>query len=206
MNDNRKRLNKRRGLAKIFGSKKAVKSEDPQRELSRLVRQSKREYRDYINTRPNLFDDISTKTNDFANRPKERITKGLVDWEILPPGWWHDTVRRRQLESQIKNKSKVQLLLKRLDYLETLNPKELYRSDFESNGAPYYVFVFDECVVAENPMEGNAIYIVRGVGDWMELLKLPKETLRTQYLSKVKRIVHLGNWEARLKREILAGG
>ena len=126
-----------------------------------------------------------------------------TDWEILPPGWWHDPRHREQLESQFRDKEQAQLFLQRLEYLDTFNPTEVYRSRFSDQGSPYYAYVFAESVVAENPLEGNAIYVIRGLESWQSLLKLSKENLRHQYPSRVKRIVHRGDWETRLQREIL---
>ena len=134
---------------------------------------------------------------------KKDVTRKEVDWEILPPGWWHDPKRRHRIESQFKNKEQAQLFLERLEYLETLNPKEIYRSRFNDQASPYYAFVFTECVVAENPLEGNAIYVIAGLESWQRLLKLSKEALKQRYGHRIKRIVHRGNWKARLQKAIL---
>ena len=127
-----------------------------------------------------------------------------VGWEILPPGWWRDPRRRLHLESEFKNKEQARLFLERLEYLETFNPKEIYRSRFNDQASPYYAFVFTECVVAENPLEGNAIYVIAGLESWQRLLKLSKEALRQQYGHRIKRIVHRGNWKGRLEESLLS--
>ena len=54
---------------------------------------------------------------------------------------------------------------------------------------PYYAFVFARCVVAENPLVGNAIYVVAGLESWQSLLKLSKEVLNRLYANRVRKIV-----------------
>ncbi|MQF48753.1 tetratricopeptide repeat protein [SAR202 cluster bacterium AC-647-N09_OGT_505m] len=130
-------------------------------------------------------------------------TNNQLDWDILPLGWWRSPGHRQQLESQFRDKEQAQLFLERLEYLDTFNPKQVYRSRFENQASVYYAYVFAESVVAENPLEGNAIYVIRGLESWQSLLKLSKEDLRQRYSSRVKRIVHRGDWKARLQREIL---
>jgi len=70
--------------------------------------------------------------------------------------------------------------------------------------SPYYAFVFARCVVAENPSEGNAIYVVTGLESWQSLLKLSKEVLNRLYPNRVRKIVHRGNWKGRLEESLLS--
>ena len=69
---------------------------------------------------------------------------------------------------------------------------------------PYFAFVFARCVVAKNPLVGNAIYVVTGLESWQSLLKLSKEVLNRLYANRVRKIVHGGNWKGRLEESLLS--
>ena len=96
------------------------------------------------------------------------------------------------------------VIFERLNYLDSFSPQEMYRSTFNSQASPYYAFVFAECVVAENPLEGNAIYVVKYLESWQSLLRLSKEVLRSRYGHRVRKIVHRGNWKGRLQEELVS--
>ena len=65
---------------------------------------------------------------------------------------------------------------------------------------PYWVFVFAHHVVAECPLEGNALYVIDGTEDWRNLLSRSKQNLRTVAAERIHRIVHTGDWKAKLRR------
>ena len=111
--------------------------------------------------------DLRSGSYRYPQQSKERA----LDWEILPPHWWHDPKRRKRIWSTFKDQEQARSFFERLDYLYSFEPHQTYRSRFNNQDSPYYAFVFAECVVAENPLEGNAIYIIKGLDLF---LKTPK--------------------------------
>mgnify|MGYP004008543987 CR=1 FL=1 len=65
------------------------------------------------------------------------------------------------------NEAEALKSLERLDYIYSFGPLNSFRSKFGgSRETPYYAFLFNKCIVAECPIEGNAIYVVRDIENW----------------------------------------
>lgn len=79
----------------------------------------------------------------------------VLSWQILPPGWWND---RKYTDPLGKQRGGGALILERLRFVDSLNPKSRYIGSDKFGSHPYWVFVFKSHVVAECPLEGNAIY------------------------------------------------
>ena len=120
-----------------------------------------------------------------------------LSWEVLPPGWWNDPAYVQQISRAGEN---GELVIERLRFVDNLGPLERYIGHEKFGNDPYWVFVFDTHVVAECPMEGNAIYLVTGTSNWRNLLSRSKMGLLSAAPDRVRRIVHRGDWKSRLKR------
>ncbi|MGH9753835.1 MAG: hypothetical protein ACREA2_13730 [Blastocatellia bacterium] len=129
---------------------------------------------------------------------QEKVEK--VPWKILPPGEhpfqqilaYFEEVRRRQPELHVDED--------RLRKVESLKPDQRFTGEDEFDG--YVVFYFNrtEMAVLESPMFGNAIYVIRG--EWKSLSRKSKGELLAYHSIKVKRVVHRGDWFARLRKLI----
>jgi tetratricopeptide (TPR) repeat protein len=126
------------------------------------------------------------------------VSPTLLDWEFLPVGWWRDPAMAVRIEESL-DKGQARLLMERLDFIESCQPSECFMSSFSRDKVPYYAYLFERCVIAENPLEGNAIYVIKGIEKWQSMLHLDKRTLRTRYADRVTKVVHRGEWKRRLR-------
>jgi len=128
----------------------------------------------------------------------ENIQRQLM-WQVLPPGWWNQD----KYASAFGNKYKqADLNFARLKVVDSLGPSKRYVGSDKFGSYRYWVFVFKNHVVAECPLEGNALYVITGTQDWRNLLRRSKSDLSSNYKGRVQRIMHVGDWESRLKRAI----
>ena len=137
--------------------------------------------------------------NYFNSRRPEDIRR--ISWQILPPGKWsidQITKHYRALES---NNSKGKYELNRLESLKTLNPTTCYIGLEEFEGYVVFCFDYTEKAILENPVRGNAIYVI--YNNWPEMSKMTKRELLTNQDDNVKRIIHRGDWFQRLKSNII---
>jgi hypothetical protein len=125
-----------------------------------------------------------------------------LNWTVLPQGWWSDPKYQSQV-ARINAKTKNPgIILERLTYVESMGPKESYVGEDRLGSVAYWVFLFDRHVVAECPLWGNAIYVIRGTGDWRTLLSKSKRELLTAAKGRIRRISHNGAWKSRLALEL----
>ena len=119
-----------------------------------------------------------------------------LTWEMLPAGPW-----RRQVPSAIpdtgRNIGPTPAQLERLTFLDNLHPGTWYAGSILGRQI-YFAAVFSGVIVADSSDYGNALYYcVCHDNSWQDVLRLTKaEALR----AGAKRIVHSGNWKARLRR------
>jgi hypothetical protein len=93
--------------------------------------------------------------------------------------------------------------LSRLEKLATLNPSECYVGLDEFEGYVVFCFSGTETAVLENPLEGNAVYIISS--GWQPLSRLSKSELLEEMPEIVHRVVHQGDWFSRLVIELSRG-
>ena len=126
----------------------------------------------------------------------------LVDWEILPPGWWRKPKNVDDISRQLSTEKERREFVERLEFLDSKNPKRIYKSKFETTSAQYYVFEFDLYVVADCPSYGNAAFVVNSGIDWRNALKLSRRELLNRYRGSelVFRVTHTGKWQDKLAK------
>ena len=127
----------------------------------------------------------------------EKKMYSRLDWEVLPPGWWKDKTMVEKVKQKLGNHAS-QYFFERNEFIEGLSPKESYMGQAYLGNRFYFVYIFENCIVAECPQFGNAAYILKGenMAKWKELLS---STKRQALSSGVGRIMHFGNWKSRLK-------
>ena len=127
----------------------------------------------------------------------------LLDFEVLPAGFYDEPEYQQTQRNKSGRDSHVaQIDRERLRFIESLGPNAAYRGSSQFGPDVYHVFVFSNCVVAECPTEGNAIYVLKGVANWKTLLSIPKLELRQDYANRVQRIMHRGEWKDRLRKAV----
>lgn len=151
-----------------------------------------------INQQWSIVARIRKEVELYKKSRQEKTEK--VPWKILPPGEhpfqqilaYFEEVRRRRPEIRVDED--------RLSKVESLNPDQRFTGEDEFDG--YIVFYFDrtEMAVLESPMFGNAIYIIRG--KWRSLSRKSKGELLARHSRTVKRLIHRGDWFARLSKLI----
>jgi hypothetical protein len=148
-----------------------------------------------IETLKNLDEEETSQEGDFKIN--------VLPFEVLPPGFLDSSEYYRAFGS---SRAGSQERLKkereeRLKFVESLGNHTQYMGSNEI-GSKYIVFVFESNVVAECPMEGNAIYVIDGLNDWKKLLRNSKTNLLSDYPDRVRRIIHKTDWQIRLKRAL----
>jgi hypothetical protein len=119
---------------------------------------------------------------------------GILDWEILPAGWWRaksfDDLLSASPASPIRPWQE-----ERLELLAGLNPTAWYRG-YDLGARIYYVALFPGIVVADSGDFGNALYYYLCRDDsWKSVFRRSK---REALQSGANRIIHTGNWQARV--------
>jgi len=135
---------------------------------------------------------------------KPRMAVKRVNWEILPPGWWADTKRIDFLRQKLGDK-RVDILIERSKFIESLNPQNVYIGQSYLGGRTYVVYDFGNHVVAESPNWGNAVYVLSGeqAKHWQAILS---ESKREALNKGAGRILHIGDWKAKLAKTLSIDG
>lgn len=148
----------------------------------------------------------SRHTTEKPSIPHEQFSYApmaeKLDWEVLPPRWWRNPSLVRKVLGHDEITPQDTLLISRLQFVDGLQPTECYSSkpslSSRFGDRTYFVFIFDNHVVAECPKWGNAIYVIKGTKDWQVLLKHSKREVLDLARGRVTRILHSGEWKARL--------
>ena len=62
----------------------------------------------------------ATKTKSSFKDAKE------VDWEVLPPGWWRDSTRVKEIRAGCRTKREADTFIGRLEYVDGFGPLETW--------------------------------------------------------------------------------
>jgi len=132
-----------------------------------------------------------------------------VPWEILPQGTWGPDELAKFYRKYAKTNQEARLCHERLTAIQARfkpfeclrGPQRTRRWNEELPGwQGYHVFRFKrtEKVIAECPMEGNAVYILSG--KWKEMIQHSKKYIRDHYPDDYTKVVHKGDTQAWLTR------
>ncbi len=129
-------------------------------------------------------------------------TTEQFDFELLPPG-------KRTIEGVIKHyqrqmrvnaawrQSGLAIDLGRLRAIRSLGPTDCYVGKKMWLGYVVFTFAGASRVVLECPLQGNATYILGR--NWKRLLGKSKQDLRQHHRRSIAKIVHKGDWLARIE-------
>lgn len=123
-----------------------------------------------------------------------------VDFELLPRGEWL-TGEPNGAPATFHRVVRADLP-ERLRFLERLHPSQVVESNKAlGSGRFYRGYIFRDYVLVESTREGNALYIFRANGQWLQLIQLSKLDLLTgNYPDFICRVVHQGDWQSRVLR------
>lgn len=148
-------------------------------------------------------------STEAITRLMQDMTVKILDWEILPVGEGQPASEKKEGGTGPPRSEPDPARAEFIEHLEAAYGGTRYRSSLRGSTKkyPYFAVVFRqplpggdyrEIAVAENPLEGNAIYIAED-GDgrsWRDLLSADKETARK--LGALKRI-HQKDWPGRVE-------
>jgi hypothetical protein len=125
-----------------------------------------------------------------------------VPFELLPAGTWRtdDVIKYFQHQETRRALGGQEIDKQRIISLATLNP--IRCSVGKSKWYGYILFEFDSslAVVLECPITGNATYIL--TGNWRTMVMESKRRLLTEFAQHTTKVVHKGDWLARIKRAL----
>ncbi len=125
-----------------------------------------------------------------------------LNWRLLAPDeiGLEQLVRILQSHTHNDNVTNVRIELERIEKILGLRPSKIYvgRDEF----AGYVVFLFDATPIAvlDNPVVGNALYLLRG--DWQSLSHRSKTELLRMHAGHAERIIHAGDWFGTLRQQL----
>jgi hypothetical protein len=132
------------------------------------------------------------------------MTVARVALRLLPPGSWsiEDVIAhyRREADRLPDNLVGRELQWRRLLDIKSLGANRCWIGEDSWMGYCVFMFPFSSKAVLECPFEGNATYILSG--SWEELAKHTKQSLRAQFPNSHRKVVHRGNWLARVRRSL----
>lgn len=123
-----------------------------------------------------------------------------LSWRLLPKGPWNVEALMDHFREMARQRRARSCHLDRLERLASLQPSECYVGVDEFRGYVAFCFEGTSTTVLDNPLEGNALYVI--TSGWRELSRLCKRALLTEHPSRVRRLVHRGDWFRRLCAEL----
>lgn len=134
-----------------------------------------------------------TRRVPASRMPRVSPVIDVLDWTVLPPGWWRSGRFSRGLFS--KPNARELLDIERIEFISDLVPAAWYEGRTLGT-RQYFVAEFDGVVLAECPDWGNALYYCVGRNDWRLIFRRSK---REALSLGAKRILHKGDWRKRIR-------
>ena len=133
---------------------------------------------------------------------QHKISAQKLNWEIFPAEQNLSlAVRKFYVDSISRTNRGETIQFERLyRIIETFNPVQCFIGKNEFDG--YIVFLLKQTnkVICDNPIVGNAIYILDG--NWEKLSQQSKSELLDLEREHVKRVIHRGDWIVRIRKAI----
>jgi hypothetical protein len=124
----------------------------------------------------------------------------VINWEILPPGWWNDKKYIFNIESDTPESTLKSNIIERLKFIDSLSPHEWFQGKNYLGRRSYYVAVFQSCVIAESSQYGNAAYVVYDTSKWQSVLNRTKRQVLQFSPGIVSRVPHTLNANNKLAK------
>ena len=158
-------------------------------------------YKDIMNV-INLYLEVfgyCTVLNEELELANDKFKYRRCNWEILPPDA-RIQISKKMIQSHVEGrKYRKDYNQERLDVLETYNPVEKAVGYNSFQG--YYAYVYENICVFENPIYGNATYVVP-TENWEKLSKMTKKELISSG-QLLGRLEHNKNWFNSIKEYMM---
>lgn len=132
--------------------------------------------------------------------PPPELTAVKLAWEILPQGHVAFPLLMSHYQRRADAQSSRRWDLSRLEFFQTIGPAECFVGSEDFDGYVVFTFPGKGKAVLDNPLHGNACYIISG--EWRELSRLSKQELLGSHAKNVTRVIHRGNWKKRVRRRL----
>tara|TARA_Y100000817_G_scaffold252575_1_gene205195 strand:- start:404 stop:1768 length:1365 start_codon:yes stop_codon:yes gene_type:complete len=146
-------------------------------------------------------DKESRKDNEYAAWLSALVdgnNQYFLNFRVLPEGFWY---KSDALTSLLKlfpkmNRDHAQDAITRMRVIGRLGHIRSWVGGPRKSSDVYFIYEFEDCVVAECPTYGNAIYALRPKGNWQQLFSLTKAQLQSRGATVIH---HKGDWQIRLR-------
>jgi hypothetical protein len=151
---------------------------------------------------------VSNFHQDKGDVRSVQIPTQRLPFVLLPPGTWniqHVVGHYRNLSDDVNGGGFRSRSIEwtRLKQIESLRPLRCHVGRDSWLGYVVFEFASFKRVVLECPIEGNATYVLSG--DWKRMVSYTKGELRERFARRYEKVVHKGDWLARV-RQALRGG
>jgi hypothetical protein len=147
----------------------------------------------------------SENRHQFSQSPLSggEITVHQLPFWILPAGQWtsDDIVEHYKTFQESGSKTAWEIQWQRIRDIQKLKPVKVWVGEETWNGYVVYEFPDTENVILECPVEGNAVYVLKG-NVWKDLIRLSKGEIRGEHQGSYRKVVHRGDWLARTRRAL----
>jgi hypothetical protein len=129
-----------------------------------------------------------------------RPTVNNLPWRLLPPGEVSEDTVLKHYEGLARRIPHTRYEPERIRRAFSLEPNACYVGTDEFYGYVVFTFPHTEKALLECPVYGHAIYILDS--NWRRLSRLSKQELLADRTRGVRKIVHRGNWFARVQNAL----
>lgn len=140
------------------------------------------------------------KDIERAFGPGGTTEMGRLPWRPLPPGELSAETLRRHYAELERRDPRFAYDPARIEKAFSLGPERCYVGTDEFDGYVVFTFPDTEKALLECPIFGNAIYIIDS--GWRRYARMSKRELLADRTRGVTRIVHRGDWFARVRRAL----
>lgn len=137
--------------------------------------------------------------HDANTTDDQYIATRVVDWQIFPPGQKNQLLAAIGLSVGSQNLELTNKITDRINYIESLNPREyIVGQGMNRNyiGAKFR----DDLIIFENIHYGNAIYIL--FDNWQQLSQMSRIDIIQRSEKDFDRIFHRNGWKETLRYKL----
>lgn len=143
------------------------------------------------------FEGGASGGGDAASRSAILRSATRLTWVLLPPGQLTVERLRSHYAELARREPDVRYEPERIEKAFSLKPEQCYVGRGEFDGYVVFTFAYTDKALLECPIHGNAVYILGR--DWRRLARLSKGALLAGGIGGATKIVHKGDWFARVK-------
>ena len=200
---------KKRGLSKE--EKKVARARAAERDVQRARKRAAERVKQLPEIEKALAEVRKRMRREYTERSRtdhsppssDQVNVKRLPFRILPPGQWtsHDIVNYYKEFQASNSKTTREIQWQRIRDIQTLKPVKTWVGEETWNGYVVYEFADTENVVLECPVDGNAVYVLKG-NVWKDLIQLSKGEIKDKHQGSYRKVVHRGEWLTRTKKAL----